>query len=229
MSTVDEQLVHVLRQAGVRRVSQRMQATTTDDREAVGLDVPVRAQLRVRRRVTHLRPQAFEWRQSREGASRMKVFWDAVRLRPGLVSAVVASAVLSLSACARTGRFTAPPRSAQERVATNVDGTCARRSSPGELAAQAVVRDPRRRLSRRRGLLRLRRRRTVEGDANEHSDTRRKSPRAAELVAGPAGSARVVEQSGRGAVGHDGRQEGRDGRHRHRARRLRHPRTCSAT
>lgn len=127
MSTVGEQLVHVLRQAGVRRVSQRMQATTTD--------VPVRAQLRVRRRVTHLRPQASERRQSREGASRVKVFWDAVRLRPGLVSAVVASAVLSLSACARTGRFSATAICARAG-GDYVDGTCARRSSPGELAAQ---------------------------------------------------------------------------------------------
>jgi hypothetical protein len=38
MSTVGEQLVHVLRQAGVRRVSRRMQATTTDDREVTSAD-----------------------------------------------------------------------------------------------------------------------------------------------------------------------------------------------
>jgi hypothetical protein len=65
----------------------------------------------------------------------MKVFRGAVRLRPGLVSAVIATAVLSLSACTGTGRFSAPAI-CEAAGGRYVDGTCARQSSPGELAAQ---------------------------------------------------------------------------------------------
>jgi hypothetical protein len=60
---------------------------------------------------------------------------NAASSRPGLLSAVVASVVLSLSACSGTGRFSATAICARAG-GDYVDGTCARRARPGELAAQ---------------------------------------------------------------------------------------------
>jgi hypothetical protein len=64
----------------------------------------------------------------------MKAFSGAIPFGPGLVSAVVVSVVLSLSACSGTGRFSATAICARAG-GDYVDGTCARRSSPGQLAA----------------------------------------------------------------------------------------------